>query len=171
MESGRYITGSSVAKVFSFIFLMHVYVYCTLSQSWEMSKTRKNKPRFASSVNPLGLLEPNDVDEFLSACGEMGSSGVGPIGMEEKLNGLQSFAVLTTRKDKMTAICQCDVVRIAAPFLCEKEHSVRYAAAGALRNLSVNGTEVYDFLVQKDVLTPLLALLGNMPKTPIGSRI
>lgn len=136
-----------------------------------MGKTRKNKPRFASSVNPLGQLDANDVDEFLSACGEMETSGVGPIeairdqlqnvNLEEKLNGLQSFAVLTASKDKVMAICQSDVVRIAAPLLCEKENSVRNAAAGALRNLSVNGTEVCDFLVDQDVLTPLLALLGE----------
>lgn len=133
-----------------------------------MGKTRKNKTRFSLKVNPIGL-EANEMDDFLNACDEFESSGSGPIeairdqlqnvNMEEKLNGLQSLAVLTASKEKVTAICQSDVVRIAAPLLCEKDQSVRNAAAGALRNLSVNGTEVCDFLVDQDVLTPLLALL------------
>ncbi|XP_073824399.1 HEAT repeat-containing protein 3 [Musca autumnalis] len=135
-----------------------------------MGKTRKNKTRFALKVNPIGL-EASEVDDFLNACDEYETSGVGPIesirdqlqnvNIEEKLNGLQSLAVLTASKDKVTAICQSDVVRIAAPLLCEKDDSVRNAAAGALRNLSVNGTEVCDFLVEQDVLTPLLALLSE----------
>ncbi|KAM7353156.1 HEAT repeat-containing protein 3 [Cochliomyia hominivorax] len=134
-----------------------------------MGKTRKNKTRYAAKTNPLAGLDHNDVDDFLNACGEMESAGVGPIeairdqlqnaNIEEKLNGLQSLAVLTASKDKVQSICQSDLVRIAAPLLCEKDASVRNAAAGALRNLSVNGIEVCDFLVDQDVLTPLLALL------------
>ena len=134
-----------------------------------MGKTRKNKTRYAAAINPLGGLNSNDVDEFLNACGEIENSGLGPIeairdqlqnaNIEEKLNGLQSLAVLTASKDKVQSICQSDLVRIAAPLLCEKEASVRNAAAGALRNLSVSGTEVCDFLVDQDILTPLLALL------------
>lgn len=134
-----------------------------------MGKTRKNKIRYAAKTNPLAGLDRDDVDDFLNACGEMENSGVGPIeairdqlqnaNIEEKLNGLQSLAVLTASKDKVQSICQSDLVRIAAPLLCEKDASVRNAAAGALRNLSVNGIEVCDFLVEQDVLTPLLALL------------
>lgn len=134
-----------------------------------MGKTRKTKTRYAAKSNPLGTLDSNDVDEFLNACGEMESSGLGPIeairdqlqnaNIEEKLNGLQSLAVLTASKDKVQSICQSDLVRIAAPLLFEKDTSVRNAAAGALRNLSVNGIEVCDFLVEQDVLTPLIALL------------
>lgn len=133
-----------------------------------MGKTRRTKTRYASKDNPLGVLDNNDVEEFLNAVGEM-ESGVGPIeairdqlqnaNIEEKLNGLQSFAMLTASKDKVQSICQSDLVRIAAPLLCEKDVSVRNAASGALRNLSVNGIEVCDFLVEQDVLTPLIALL------------
>ncbi|XP_075151544.1 HEAT repeat-containing protein 3 [Haematobia irritans] len=134
-----------------------------------MGKTRKTKTRFGLKVNPIGL-EATEVDDFLNACEEFeATGGSGPIesireqlqnaNIEEKLNGLQSFAVLTASKDKVTAICQSDVVRIAAPLLFEKDLSVRNAAAGALRNLSVNGTDVCDFLVEQDVLTPLLTLL------------
>lgn len=134
-----------------------------------MGKTRKSKTRYAAKTNPLAGLNSSDVDNFLNACGEMENSGVGPIeaardqllnaNIEEKLNGLQSMAVLTASKDKVKDICESDLVRIAAPLLCEKDASVRNAAAGALRNLSVSGIEVCDFLVDQDVLTPLLALL------------
>ncbi|XP_023298383.2 HEAT repeat-containing protein 3 [Lucilia cuprina] len=134
-----------------------------------MGKTRKSKTRYAAKTNPLAGLESSEVDDFLNACEEMENSGVGPIeairdqlmnaNIEEKLNGLQSLAVLTASKDKVQSICQSDLVRIAAPLLCEKDASVRNAAAGALRNLSVNGIEVCDFLVDQDILTPLLALL------------
>ncbi|XP_037817411.1 HEAT repeat-containing protein 3 [Lucilia sericata] len=134
-----------------------------------MGKTRKSKTRYAAKTNPLAGLDSSEVDDFLNACEEMENSGVGPIeairdqlmnaNIEEKLNGLQSMAVLTASKDKVQSICQSDLVRIAAPLLCEKDASVRNAAAGALRNLSVNGIEVCDFLVDQDVLTPLLALL------------
>uniref|UniRef100_A0A1A9UFS3 Uncharacterized protein n=1 Tax=Glossina austeni TaxID=7395 RepID=A0A1A9UFS3_GLOAU len=61
--------------------------------------------------------------------------------IEEKLNGLQSLALLAASKDKVAGICQADIVRIVDPCLCEKDESVRNAAVGALRNLSVAGIE------------------------------
>uniref|UniRef100_A0A1B0AH86 SYO1-like TPR repeats domain-containing protein n=1 Tax=Glossina pallidipes TaxID=7398 RepID=A0A1B0AH86_GLOPL len=131
-----------------------------------MGKTRKHKIQYSRKSNPLFAINGNDIEDFLNNSSEI---AIGPIeavrdqlqnaNTEEKLNGLQSLAVLTASKDKVAGICQTDIVRIVGPFLCEKDESVRNAAAGALRNLSVASSEVCDYLVEQDILTPLFAML------------
>ncbi|EDV43175.1 uncharacterized protein Dana_GF18357 [Drosophila ananassae] len=129
-----------------------------------MGKTRKVKTRNPSGMDTSTGL---DIDAGGGTEGEM--EGCGPIeaiclhlqrpDVEDKLNGLHSFAVLALRKEKVREICESELVRIAAPLLCDKESAIRDAAAGAFRNLSVFGSEVCDFLVDNDILTALLSLL------------
>ncbi|KAL9927880.1 HEAT repeat-containing protein 3 isoform 1-T1 [Glossina fuscipes fuscipes] len=131
-----------------------------------MGKTRKHKIQYSRKLNPLFTINGSESDDFLNNSSEI---AIGPIeavrdqlqnaNTEEKLNGLQSLAVLTASKDKVASICQTDIVRIVGPFLCEKDVSVRNAAAGALRNLSVASSEVCDYLVEQDILTPLFVML------------
>ncbi|KAH8380704.1 hypothetical protein KR009_011053 [Drosophila setifemur] len=127
-----------------------------------MGKIRKIKTR-----TPTGVDTSTDLEADSNGEGE--AVGCGPIeaicvhlqrpDVEDKLNGLHSFAVLALRKEKVHEICESELVRIAAPLLCDKESAIRDAAAGALRNLSVLGSEVCDFLVDNDILTALLSLL------------
>ncbi|XP_016953953.1 uncharacterized protein LOC108027176 [Drosophila biarmipes] len=138
-----------------------------------MGKVRKVKTRTLSGVETSSDLE-HALD--LEASGEAG--GCGPIeaiclhlqrpDVEDKLNGLHSFAVLALRKEKVREICGSDLARIAAPLLCDKEGAIRNAAAGAFRNLSVFGTEVCDFLVESDILTALLTLIRSYDLTRNG---
>ncbi|XP_043654573.1 uncharacterized protein LOC122620944 [Drosophila teissieri] len=134
-----------------------------------MGKVRKVKTRTPSGVD-------TSVEIDLESAGE--AEGLGPIeaicvhlqqaDVEEKLNGLHSFAVLALRKEKVHEIRDSELVRIAAPLLCDKENAIRNAAAGAFRNLSVFGTEVCDFLVDNDILTALLTLVSSYDLTKNG---
>ncbi|XP_055858325.1 HEAT repeat-containing protein 3 [Episyrphus balteatus] len=134
-----------------------------------MGKTKKNKVR-PVKVNPIGIPSLRDLeneDEF----NEENSNPIEAIrdqlqssNIEEKINGLQALAVLSSNKTKVVAICASDVIRIAAPLLVEPNNAVRNACAGALRNLSVCGVDVCENLVEQDVLTPLLALLSEYAK-------
>lgn len=119
-----------------------------------------------------------DLENALHSAADEEATGCGPIeaicvhlqrpDVEDKLNGLHSFAVLALRKEKVREICDSELVRIAAPLLCDKEAPIRDAAAGALRNLSVFGSEVCDFLVDNDILTALLSLLLDYDLTKNG---
>lgn len=135
-----------------------------------MGKTKRNRVRLVANSNPLGL---NGVADFLNDDEYLIENGLGPVetireqllnvNVEEKLNALQSLAVLVQsgKKDKLTAICQSDIIRIAAPYLYDRDQPLRNAAAGALRNFTVCMPEVCEIFVEQDVLTPLLTLLNE----------
>ncbi|XP_067621525.1 HEAT repeat-containing protein 3 [Eurosta solidaginis] len=135
-----------------------------------MGKTRKNRIRHIANSNPLGL---NIIPVLLDGNQDSLDNGLDPVetmrdqllnvNVEEKLNALQSLAVMVQsgKKDKLTAICQNDIIRIAAPYLFDRDQPLRNAAAGALRNFTVCMPEVCDVFVEQDVLTPLLALLNE----------
>lgn len=148
-----------------------------------MGKTRHRRLRCAArQINPLGAVVVAE-DVLLNEMAEnperfdaedIGNNTLGPIeaireqlqnvNIEEKVNGLQALAVLTGNPEKMEMLCGTDIVRIAAPLLCDTDVAVRNAAAGALRNFSVNGVNVCEFLVDQDILTPLLTLLNEYAK-------
>ncbi|XP_017483259.1 PREDICTED: HEAT repeat-containing protein 3 [Rhagoletis zephyria] len=135
-----------------------------------MGKTRRNRVRHIANSNPLGIASINDL---LNGDEDSMDNGLGPVdsmreqlltaNVEEKLNALQSLAVLVQsgKKDKLAAICESDIIRITAPYLYDRDQPLRNAAAGALRNFTVCVPEVCDIFVEQDVLTPLLALLGE----------
>ncbi|KAI8045941.1 uncharacterized protein LOC128266171 [Drosophila gunungcola] len=138
-----------------------------------MGKVRKVKTR-----TPSGVDTSADLEQALDSDAAGESAGCGPIeaicvhlqrsDVEDKLNGLHSFAVLALRKEKVREICGSELARIAAPLLCDKDSAIRNAAAGAFRNLSVFGTEVCDFLVENDILTALLTLIRSYDLTKNG---
>lgn len=134
-----------------------------------MGKTRKFKPK-NNKDSPIGIpslrelerLEDSAFSELntttpVEAIQDQLESGV----LEEKVNGFQSLAVLSEDKNKVAQICSTEIIRIAAPFLVDRNDALRNAAAGALRNISVCGVDVCDILVEKDVLTPLLTLMNE----------
>ncbi|XP_001359242.6 HEAT repeat-containing protein 3 [Drosophila pseudoobscura] len=133
-----------------------------------MGKIRKIKTHTPAGVGlDASLLNGQDIDSEEEGCGPIEAISVHlqRPDVEEKLNGLHSFAVLALRREKVQEICQSNLVRIAAPMLCDKDMAIRDAAAGALRNLSVFGSEVCDFLVDNDILTALLSLVAGYDLT------
>uniref|UniRef100_A0A182U2K3 SYO1-like TPR repeats domain-containing protein n=1 Tax=Anopheles melas TaxID=34690 RepID=A0A182U2K3_9DIPT len=82
---------------------------------------------------------------------------------EEKICGLQSLATICQGEINVGELVGINVIRIAASLLVDPDKSVRHATAGALRNVSVVSVELCEFMVDQDVLTPLLALLTRYP--------
>lgn len=138
-----------------------------------MGKTKKAKMR--GKRDPIGLpLSAENVEDFEQIMGFGGGSNNasrGPIepiidqlmsvNVEEKMCALQTLSTLCQNNTKIPLIIESDIVRIAAPFLVDRNLSIRQATAGALRNLSVCGVDVCENLVEQDVLTPLLTLLNE----------
>lgn len=139
-----------------------------------MGKTRVRRKRFVSrQMNYILFNEKDDIDNDPNKADNNTMSSIEAIreqiqnaNIEEKVNGLQALAMLTASNDNVAAICETDIVRIAAPLLCDNDMAVRNAAAGALRNLSVNGVKVCEFLVDQDLLTSLLTLLNEYARDP-----
>ncbi|XP_055375788.1 HEAT repeat-containing protein 3 [Condylostylus longicornis] len=130
-----------------------------------MGKTKKNRPHKKKN-NPIGIPSVKEFEEFDDSDLESHSPIQAIIdglqsGNDDKLNALQNLAVISLNMEKVKLICQSDIARIAAPLLFDPNDEVRNAAAGALRNLSVCSIEVCEFLVEQDVMTPLLALLSK----------
>lgn len=134
-----------------------------------MGKTRKFKPK-SPKDNPVGIPSLRDLEKLedsafsdlntttpIESIQEQLESGV----LEEKINGFQSLAVLSEDRNKVEQVCRTEIIRIAAPFLVDKNESLRNACCGALRNISVCGIDVCEILVDKDVLTPLLTLMNE----------
>uniref|UniRef100_A0A182XHA9 Alpha-carbonic anhydrase domain-containing protein n=1 Tax=Anopheles quadriannulatus TaxID=34691 RepID=A0A182XHA9_ANOQN len=82
---------------------------------------------------------------------------------EEKICGLQSLATICQGEINVGELVGNNVIRIASSLLVDPDKSVRHATAGALRNVSVVSVELCEFMVDQDVLTPLLALLTRYP--------
>ncbi|CAD7086432.1 unnamed protein product [Hermetia illucens] len=139
-----------------------------------MGKTRKNK-RLIPRVNPLGIPSNREVDENEELFG-INDHPEGPIqaifeqlqsvSVEEKMNALQSLALMSASVDKARVLSSSEIIRVAAPLLMDRSQPLRNATAGALRNLSVCGVDVCENLVEQDVLTPLLALLNEYAMNP-----
>lgn len=135
-----------------------------------MGKTRKPKTHAAAKANPTGLQSLRDAgfDEEL-----FGSEAhpEGPISaiveqlqsacVEDKMCALQALSFLCQNQQRTQEIQESDIVQIIASWLMDANKSIRQATAGALRNLSVCGVEVCETLVERDVLTPLLALFAE----------
>ncbi|GAB0096625.1 uncharacterized protein DMENIID0001_121550 [Sergentomyia squamirostris] len=130
-----------------------------------MGKTRKPKAR-KGKLNPIGEANGEVVEEDL----EISTKSDGPVtvileqlqspSVEEKLGGLQMLSTICQSQQNMIEILESDLIRVAAPLLMDTSSmSLRQAAAGAFRNMSLSGVEMCEVLVEQDILTPLLHLL------------
>lgn len=146
-----------------------------------MGKTRK--PRFRSKhSNPVGIpsLREITLNEELNG-DESPETAIAAIrdqlqspSTEEKMCGLQAMAFLSLNQKKAESMCESDLIKIAAPLLMDSNKNVRNAVAGALRNVSICGVDICENLVEKDVLTPLFALVSEFTSavdwTPVIDR-
>lgn len=131
-----------------------------------MGKTRKPRHR-VKKPNPVGIpsLQEISLRDELNSDGNSESAlaairdQLQSASTEEKMCGLQAMAFLSLNQKKAKAMCESDIIRIAAPLLIDPNKNVRNAVAGALRNISLCGVEICEILVEQDVLTPLLTLI------------
>ncbi|XP_055540674.1 HEAT repeat-containing protein 3-like [Wyeomyia smithii] len=131
-----------------------------------MGKARKPKVH-KNKLNPTGLVDVNAMldqelsngksDSPIQAIAEQLQSA----SAEEKICGLQTLATICHNDVNIAAVVESDIVRIAASLLVDSDQSIRHATAGAFRNLSVLSVEICEYMVDQDVLTPLLALLNR----------
>lgn len=135
-----------------------------------MGKAKKTKPHKAK-VNPTGLVDVNALIEQELANGKSDSpiqaivDQLQSASTEDKICGLQTLATICQNDVNIGAVVESDIVRIAASLLVDPDLSVRHATAGAFRNLSVQSVEICEYMVDQDVLTPLLALLNRYAAT------
>lgn len=135
-----------------------------------MGKAKKPKVH-KNQLNPTGLV---DVGALLDQELANGKSDT-PIQaivdqlqsatVEDKICGLQTLATICQNDVNIGAVIESDIVRIAAALLVDSDQSIRHATAGAFRNLSVLSVEICEYMVDQDVLTPLLALLNKYSGT------
>lgn len=129
---------------------------------------RKNKTHAAAAkINPTGLPSVRDMEEMfgdeeategpIAALSEQLQS----ISLEEKMCALQALSFICQNQQRTQEIQDSEIVKIIACWLVDPNQSIRNATAGALRNLSLCGIEVCEYLVEQDVLTPLLALFDE----------
>ncbi|KAL9706336.1 hypothetical protein quinque_009854 [Culex quinquefasciatus] len=131
-----------------------------------MGKAKKPKVH-KNQLNPTGLV---DVGALLNQELANGKSET-PIqaivdqlqsaSAEDKICGLQTLATICQNDVNIAAVIESEIVRIAAALLVDADNSIRHATAGAFRNLSVLSVEICEYMVDQDVLTPLLALLNK----------
>lgn len=137
-----------------------------------MGKARKPKTH-KSKLNPTGLVDVNALLEQELANGKSDSpiqaivEQLQSSSVEDKICGLQTLATICQSNVNIAAVVESDIVRIAASLLVDPDKSVRHATAGAFRNLSVQSVEICEYMVDQDVLTPLMALL-NKYTVPAG---
>lgn len=79
---------------------------------------------------------------------------------EERECGCASLSLMAGTSQAAEVVLDRRLVRIVAPLLLDTDVSVRHAAVGALKNLSLVSVEVCDQMVQQDVMTPLCELLA-----------
>lgn len=137
-----------------------------------MGKTRRPKPKVAQ-LNPIGIPSVREFNEELLAAEDHPHGPIAAmvdqlqsISVEEKMCALQSLSFLCQNQQRIPEIIKSDIVKTIASWLMDPCKSIRNATTGALRNLSTNGIEVCENLVEQDVLTPLLALLHEYALAP-----
>ncbi|XP_055594376.1 HEAT repeat-containing protein 3 [Uranotaenia lowii] len=135
-----------------------------------MGKARKPKIH-KNKVNPTGLVDVGALLDQELANGKSESpihaivDQLQSSSTEDKICGLQTLATICQNNVNISAAVETDLVRIAASLLVDPDQSIRHATAGALRNLSVLSVEICEYMVDQDVLTPLLALLNKYSNT------
>ncbi|KAK3603405.1 hypothetical protein CHS0354_009384 [Potamilus streckersoni] len=125
----------------------------------------KNKRFKSSKPCPTGLQSVNDADKEL----ELSRTECIPVSLLEKLQspseserecGCTTIAGVVSQPGAIQVLMKQNIVKILAPLMLDPHLPVRLQAAGALRNLSVDGgPEICEEMVKKDVLTPLVTLI------------
>ncbi|XP_045501868.1 HEAT repeat-containing protein 3 [Colias croceus] len=87
------------------------------------------------------------------------------VNVEEKYCGLQTFAMLIESAENIEQVIERGLIKIIAPLLLDPASSIRNAAAGSLRNLSVLRLDLCEVLMEQDVMTPLICYFHQFTET------
>lgn len=129
-----------------------------------MGKVKKQKHKKRSTLIEDKVEEEMPVDSKENAIQTI-IDQLQAANMEEKYCGLQTFALLIENPENIDEILSRGVVRVAAPLILDSAMTVRNAAAGVLRNLSICGQDICDALMEQDVMTPLTSYFHQFAET------
>ncbi|CAK1540045.1 unnamed protein product [Leptosia nina] len=87
------------------------------------------------------------------------------VNVEEKYCGLQTLSMLIESPDNVEPVIKQGLIKMIAPLLLDTAGSVRNAASGSLRNLSVLKLDVCDALMEQDVMTSLVCYFHQFTET------
>jgi len=134
-----------------------------------MGKSRKPRKGLTSRDDPVGLdsaileLEKGlDLEFEASGASSIVENIIAQLqsaNPEDRICGCHSIASLASKQEVRVELLQVKVPRICGPLLLDSDKLVVQAAAGCLHNLSCEGVEVVDHLVEQDIITPLASLM------------
>eukprot|EP00092_Neocalanus_flemingeri_P019706 GFUD01021342.1.p1 GENE.GFUD01021342.1~~GFUD01021342.1.p1 ORF type:complete len:636 (-),score=251.17 GFUD01021342.1:183-2090(-) len=144
-----------------------------------MGKSRKSRKVLKSRDDPVGLdaaiLElENGMEKEVDNCGDNSimhkiMAQLQSVNPEDRICGCHSLSSLTSIQGVREEAMQMKVARICGPLLQDRDQLVVQAAAGCLHNLSCEGGEVVEQLVEQDILTPLASLMEQF--RGLGSEV
>ncbi|XP_038207905.1 HEAT repeat-containing protein 3 isoform X2 [Zerene cesonia] len=130
-----------------------------------MGKIRKRKPNKSQSPESIETFEEElQIDSKENAIQTI-IDQLQAVNVEEKYCGLQTFAMLIESEENIAQVIERGLIKIIAPLLLDPASSVRNAAAGSLRNLSVLKLDVCEILMEQDVMTPLICYFHQFTET------
>jgi len=136
-----------------------------------MGKSKKARKGLTSRDDPVGLDSAIlELEKGLDL--EFGSKGASSMvenilaqlqstNPEDRICGCHSIASLASKQEVREELLKVKVARICGPLLQDSDQLVVQAAAGCLHNLSCEGVEVVEQLVEQDIITPLASLMGQ----------
>ncbi|KAH3775852.1 HEAT repeat-containing protein 3-like [Dreissena polymorpha] len=91
---------------------------------------------------------------------------------ENRESACTTIANFVSNPEASKGLLKLNVVRILGPLVLDPSWEIRHRSLGALRNLSVDGgEEVCAEMIRKDILTPVLALIKQIPNSDVfGSK-
>ncbi|XP_065185192.1 HEAT repeat-containing protein 3-like [Sycon ciliatum] len=126
-----------------------------------MGKVKKGSmaSRKAARVNPTGVVEAEEADTVQPTSEMSILQKLASPSLEERHCSCLSLANIVLDEESATRLLEEDLVRKIGPLLVDPDRSVREAAAGALRNLSLCQNEkACEQMIAADVMTPVIAL-------------
>ncbi|CAH4031175.1 unnamed protein product [Pieris brassicae] len=129
-----------------------------------MGKIRKRRPNKSQAPEVVESIEHELPLESNENAIQTIIDQLQTVNVEEKYCGLQTFAMLIESPENIEKIIEQSLIKIVAPLLLDLSVSVRNAAAGSLRNLSVL-QHVCEALMEQDVMTPLVCYFHQFTET------
>ncbi|XP_045528350.1 HEAT repeat-containing protein 3 [Pieris brassicae] len=129
-----------------------------------MGKIRKRRPNKSQAPEVVESIEHELPLESNENAIQTIIDQLQTVNVEEKYCGLQTFAMLIESPENIEKIFEQSLIKIVAPLLLDPSVSVRNAAAGSLRNLSVL-QHVCEALMEQDVMTPLVCYFHQFTET------
>lgn len=82
--------------------------------------------------------------------------------LEEKLCGLQAIGTYLESEEHVKLLVENGIVRIVFPLLIDENSQVRNTTAGTLRNFSTLNLDACEYLIEQDIMTPLITFFKKV---------